>query len=58
MTLDEAIAHAKEVGITMACDNSTYIYGREQLQLAKWLEELKLYRKHYKLPTENSLYNE
>ena len=58
MTLDEAISHAREVGIKMLCDNGTCECGKEHLQLAKWLEELKLYRKHCKLPTEDLLYNE
>lgn len=52
MTLDEAITHAKEVGIKMACNVRTKDCGKEHLQLAKWLEELKTYRKYYALPKE------
>lgn len=55
MTLEQAIAHAKEVGTKMVCNNKTYECGKEHLQLAKWLEELKLYRKCYSLPKESSL---
>jgi len=50
MTLDEAIAHAREVGIKMACSKETRSCGKEHLQLAEWLEELKAFRKAYKAP--------
>ena len=55
MTLDEAITHAREVAITLSCNNETRECGKEHLQLAKWLEELKLYRKHYLLPKEEGI---
>ena len=44
MTLEQAIEHAREVGMKMACKHDTQECGREHLQLAKWLEELKAYR--------------
>ena len=47
MTLDEAIAHAKDVGSKMICNCNTCECGKEHMQLAKWLEELKKYRKAY-----------
>ena len=47
MTLDEAIAHAKDVGAKMILQCDTHLCGEEHLQLAKWLEELKKYRKIY-----------
>jgi hypothetical protein len=47
MTLDEAIQHAKEVGMKMCSKKDTCNCGIEHLQLAKWLEELKSYRKQY-----------
>ena len=47
MTLDEAIQHAKEAGMRMCSKKGTCDCGREHLQLAKWLEELKLYRNQY-----------
>ena len=47
MTLDEAIEHAKEVGSRMMCSCKTYECGKEHMQLASWLEELKRYRKVY-----------
>ena len=50
MTIDEAIEHAREVGLKMICNSKTHECGKEHIQLAKWLEELKLYRKHCKLP--------
>ncbi len=40
MTLEEAIAHAKEVAEISNCDKCQ----KEHLQLALWLEELKQYR--------------
>lgn len=55
MTLDEAIVHAREVGIKMICKCETQSCGQEHLQLAKWLEELKLYRKAYSLPKEENI---
>lgn len=45
MTLDEAIEHAKDVGFKMACNSKTCECGKEHLQLAKWLEELRELRK-------------
>ena len=50
MTLDEAIVHAREVGIKMACSKETQSCGKEHLQLAEWLEELKAFRQAYKAP--------
>ena len=47
MTIDEAISHAKEVGIKMLCKCDTQECDKEHLQLAAWLEELKKYRKAY-----------
>lgn len=41
MTLDEAIVHAREAGIKMVCKCETRECGKEHLQLANWLEELK-----------------
>lgn len=38
MTLDEAIIHAKEVSNTL-CNSAC---GIEHMQLAKWLEELRI----------------
>ena len=49
MTLDEAIVHAREVGEKMICNCETKSCGQEHLQLAEWLEELKRYRKMYKM---------
>lgn len=40
MTLDEAIAHAKEVAASSKCDEC----GKEYAQLAEWLQELKVQR--------------
>lgn len=55
MTLDEAIAHAREVGIKIICSKETKECGKEHLQLAKWLEELKMYKKKCVLPKEDAL---
>ena len=41
MTLDEVIKKARELGLTLSCKLETKEEGREQIQLAKWLEELK-----------------
>ena len=41
MTLDEAIKKARELGLTLSCKLKTKEEGREQIQLAKWLEELR-----------------
>ena len=56
MTLDEAIEHAKDVGFKMACNSKTCECGKEHLQLAKWLEELRELRK--RLNGVNSYSNE
>lgn len=56
MTLDEAIEHARDVGLKMACNSKTYECGKEHLQLAKWLEELRELRK--RLNGVNSYSNE
>lgn len=50
MTLDEAIVHAKEAGIKLMLDCSTYSCGQEHMQLAQWLEELKAFRATYEKP--------
>ncbi len=52
MTLDEAIAHAREVGIKMvcSCNKEDKSCGKEHLQLADWLEELKAFRNAYNTP--------
>ena len=46
MSLDEAIAHCKEVAqrLKASCDAEDYVCGDEHLQLASWLEELKTLR--------------
>lgn len=41
MTLDEAIKKARELGLPLSCKPETKEEGREQMQLAKWLEELR-----------------
>lgn len=41
MTLDEAIKKTRELGLTLFCKPETKEEGREQIQLAKWLEELR-----------------
>lgn len=46
MTIDEAISHAKEVGVKMLCKCDTQECGKEHLQLAAWLEELKNIEKY------------
>ena len=56
MDLDDAISHARDVGLKMALKCETRECGEEHLQLAKWLEELKLYRKHYTLPKDKDIY--
>ena len=47
MELEEAIKHARDVGIKMACSKNTKECGKEHLQLAAWLEELLQFRKAY-----------
>lgn len=54
MTLDEAIQHAREVGIKMVCSREDKSCGQEHLQLADWLEELKAFRSAYKTPPKQS----
>ncbi len=44
MTLDDAIKHANDVA--NSCDNKECAY--EHYQLARWLEELKMYRETYR----------
>ena len=56
MTLDEAIDHAKNMGEKMTLQCKTCACGQEHLQLAKWLEELKRYRKTYGSFPESSDY--
>lgn len=41
MTLDDAIEHAREAGNRMLSENPDCSCGKEHLQLAKWLEELR-----------------
>lgn len=40
MTIDEAIAHAREVANNESCEKC----AKEHEQLAEWLEELKIYK--------------
>lgn len=47
MTLDEAIAHAREAGMRLTRDEGCKACGEEHLQLAEWLKELKQYRLKY-----------
>lgn len=47
MTLEEAIKHCEAVA-SAKCDSC----GAEHKQLAKWLEELRLYREVYKTVSE------
>lgn len=48
MTLDEAIDHARTVGESLICRSDQRCQcGREHLELATWLEELKRYREKY-----------
>lgn len=47
MTLDEAIQHARDKALEMYGNLDTRKCGQEYLQLAKWLEELKTYKKKY-----------
>jgi len=47
MTLDEAIAHADEIGRSMLGECSTNACGLEHIQLRDWLEELKEFRSKY-----------
>jgi hypothetical protein len=44
MSLDDAIEHAREVGTKMLEENPDCGCGKEHLQLAKWLEELRSIR--------------
>ena len=44
MSLDDAIEHAREVGTKMLEENPDCDCGKEHLQLAKWLEELRSIR--------------
>ena len=50
MELKDAIDHARDVGIKMMSACETRKCGKEHLQLAKWLEELQLFRKIYGTP--------
>lgn len=54
MTLEEAIEHARDVGLKMSCKCEMRECGKEHIQLAKWLEELKMYREGRK-PSPGSL---
>lgn len=47
MTLDEAIARARDNAFKMCQKHETKQRGQENMQLAKWLEELKAYRVRY-----------
>lgn len=47
MTLDEAIQHARDRALEMCGNPDTRKCGQDYLQLAKWLEELKAYKKKY-----------
>lgn len=46
MSLDEAITHCKDVAQKMkaSCNAQDHACGDEHLQLANWLEELKMLR--------------
>lgn len=44
MSLDDAIEHAREIGTKMLSENPDCDCGKEHLQLAKWLEELRSIR--------------
>ena len=44
MSLDDAIEHAREVGTKMLSENPDCDCGKEHLQLAKWLEQLRSIR--------------
>lgn len=44
MSLDDAIEHAREVGTKMLSENPECDCGKEHIQLAKWLEELRSLR--------------
>ena len=44
MTLDEAIKHCYEVANSTPCNAWEKECNDDHLQLAKWLEELKIYR--------------
>lgn len=46
MTLDGAIAHAREVAEKYMCNADDIERGKYHEQLAEWLEELKSYREH------------
>ncbi len=50
MTLDEAIEHARDEACRKLTDSSTASVGLDYLQIAKWLEELKLYKSAYSAP--------
>lgn len=47
MTLDEAIQHARDKALEMYGNSDMRKCGQDYLQLAKWLEELKVYKKKY-----------
>lgn len=47
MTLDEAIQHARDKALEMYGNPDMRKRGQDYLQLAKWLEELKVYKKKY-----------
>ena len=57
LSLDLAIQNARDNGVKMLCQHDTYSKGKEQLQLAKWLEELKQYRKYCRLPEKDQFFN-
>ena len=57
MTLDEAIVHARDVGIKMMCNCDTRSCGKEHMQLVAWLEELKAFRNAYKSPPDKDIFN-
>ena len=47
LSLDETIAQAREEGLKMLLDKSSYQNGYRQLQISRWLEELRDLRKKY-----------
>ena len=56
MTLDDAIQYSRTTGCSLIFDSKNDERGKRYLQLAKWLEELKLYRSCYSVP-KNNTYN-
>lgn len=51
MTLDEAIKKARDSGMELIGERSSYEKGLEYIELAKLLEELRAYRMKYPRPS-------